>query len=344
VTSRQEIHIHRGPAILDRYSRMDLLVNPYGPSIRVQEALASAEGLHLPSDEKAAELMTRIAELIALPDDWILLGNGAEDLIRSVLVTAVGKGPVVVFPPTRGEGERIGRHLGSEILAVPRSHRFGVDLDLETCQSIPKGAVALVMSPNDPTGTCLSAQDAVRLSRCCELVIIDERHGEYSGRTLLPLVREFENMIVLRSFETWAGLSGFPIAYAVAPPKLANQIRWSVTDHEVAMGAIVAAIATLDDLRHVRGAVARVRDEKSRLYRTLRKLNMIRPLPSWANFILAHIERGERDYFVRELARREILVHRPPQPELQQYLRISATRAEETMALKQALIEAALPL
>jgi histidinol-phosphate aminotransferase len=227
---------------------------------------------------------------------------------------------------------------------VPRSHRFGVDLDLESCATIPKGAAAIVLSPNDPTGTCLSAQDAVRLSRCCDLVIIDERHSEYSGRTLLPLIREFENLIVLRSFETWAGLSGFPIAYAVSPPKLAAQIRRSSSDRRVATGAVVAALATLDDLAYVRGTVARVREEKSRLYRTLRKLNMIRPLPSWANFVLARVERGERDYFVRELARRDILVHRPLQPELDQYLRISASRAEETMALKQALIEAALPL
>jgi histidinol-phosphate aminotransferase len=346
VTSHQtsSIRIQRGPSVIDRYSRMDLLVNPYGPSIRVQEALASAEGLHLPSDDRAAELMTRIAEMLAVPDDWIALGNGAEDLTRSILASMAPGNSVVVCPPTNGEGERIAKQVGQDIHFVSRSHRFGVDLDLEMCATIPAGAVAIVLSPNDPTGTCLTAQDAVRLSRSCGLVIIDERHGEYSGRTLLPLVREFDNLIVLRSFEMWAGLSGFPVAYAVAPPKLTAQIRWSGPDQGVAMGAVVAALATLDDMAHVRGTVARVREEKSRLYRMLRKLNMIRPIPSWANFLLAHVERGERDYFVRELARRDILVYRPPQSELEQYLRISASRAEETMALKQALIDAARPL
>src|SRR5215211_3976735 len=163
---------------------MDLLVNPYGPSIRVQEALASAEGLYLPSDDRAAELITRIADLLAVPDDWIALGNGAEDLIRSILASTAPGHSVVVFPPTSGEGERIAKQLGLDVHVVRRSHRFGVDLDLESCATIPDGAVAIVLSPNDPTGTCLSAQDAVRLSRCCDLVIIDERHGEYSGRSL----------------------------------------------------------------------------------------------------------------------------------------------------------------
>jgi histidinol-phosphate aminotransferase len=346
VTSRptSSIHVHRIPASIDHYSRMDLLVNPYGPSIRVQEALASAEGLQLPSDDRATQLATRLAEMFDVTDEWIALGNGADDLIRTILVAADRSGPVVTFPPTDGEVERIARQVGLDVIEIARSHRFAVEIDLETCASIPAKSVALVMSPNDPTGTCLSVQDAVRLSRCCDLVIVDERHGEYSGRTLLPLVREFDNLIVLQSFETWAGLSGFPIAFAIAPQQVAARIRCNGPDRGVAMGAVIAAMATLDDLTYVRRTVSRVREEKSRLCRTLRKLNMVRPLPSWANFALAHVERGDRDYFFRELARREILVHRPQQPELDEYLRISATTAEETMALKQALIEAALQL
>jgi histidinol-phosphate aminotransferase len=323
---------------------LDLLVNPYGLSIRVQEALASADGLHLPADDRAVNLIARIAEWQAVPDEWIAVGNGAEDLTRSILSILAPEASVVVFPPTDGEGARIASEMGRAVIYVPRSHRFSVDLDQGICASIKRGAAAIVMSPNDPTGTCLSAQDAVRLSRSCQLVIIDERHGEYAARSLLPLVREFDNLILLRSFETWAGLAGFPIAFAVMPPKLAVRLRGSARDSSAATGAVVAALATLDDLRHMQGTVARVREEKSRLYRTLRKLNMVRPLPSWSNFLLTHVERGDRDHFVRELARRGILVHRPQQPELEQYLRISATRIEDTMALKQALIEAALPL
>ena len=85
----------------------------------------------------------------------------------------------------------------------------------------------------------------------------------------------------------------------------------------------------------------RVREEKSRLYRTLRKLNMIRPHPSWANFMLARIERGDPDMFEHALRDRAIVIHRPPHPELSNCFRISATTPEATGALKEALIEAA---
>ncbi|MFL5761203.1 MAG: aminotransferase class I/II-fold pyridoxal phosphate-dependent enzyme [Thermomicrobiales bacterium] len=335
--------LHSGPTA-ECPIRLDLLTNPYGPSMRVHEALASADDLHLPAEERAGELRSRLAGIVGVAPSWLTLGSGADELIRTVVIAAGRNGPVIVFPPTESEGERIARDLGQGLIARSRSHRFGVDLDAADCWSIPTGAVAVVMSPNDPTGTNLSAQDAVRLSRACKVVIVDERHGAYSGRSLVPLVREFDNVIVVQSLETWAGLSGFPVAYAIAPPKMSAIIASATPAHGVAMGSVVAACATLDDLAFMKGTIARVRDEKSRLYRTLRKLNMVRPLPSWANFVLVRVERGERDYFVRELADRKIRVHRPDQVELEDFFRVSATSAEQTHALKQALIEAALPL
>jgi histidinol-phosphate aminotransferase len=200
------------------------------------------------------------------------------------------------------------------------------------------------MSPNDPTGTELAPIDAVRLSRRCAVVVVDERHAEYGSRTLLPLVREFDNIIVLRSFEMWAGLLGLPVAYAIAPPRLAALIAGFASANPVATGGIIAAEATLDDVAYVQATVQRVREEKSRLYRTLRKLNMMQPLPSWANFLLAHVERGNAEWFRRELALRDVIVHHPPQPGLEDYLRISGTRPEHTNALKDALIEIAASL
>src|SRR5206468_11935703 len=118
----------------------------------------------------------------------------------------------------------LARSLGIELARFPRSSRFAVDVDPNGHWDLPRGATALVASPNDPTGTLLSAQDAVRLSRRCELVVVDERHGEYGGRSLVPLVREFDNVIVLQTFETWAGLSGFPFAFAIGPAKIVGQI------------------------------------------------------------------------------------------------------------------------
>ena len=88
-------------------------------------------------------------------------------------------------------------------------------------------------------------------------------------------------------------------------------------------------------------AVARIKDEKARMYRMLRKLNMVRPMPSWANFVLVRVERGDPSLYPDELLKREIRIHVPEQPELAGYFRISAVSHDATAALRAALSKSA---
>jgi histidinol-phosphate aminotransferase len=107
----------------------------------------------------------------------------------------------------------------------------------------------------------------------------------------------------------------------------------------VATGPLAAAHASLDDLRGLQQSVIRIKDEKARLYRMLRKMNMVRPMPSWANFIMVRVERGDSSLYPDELLRRDISVHIPDAPELAGYLRVSAASHDATAALRTALIE-----
>jgi histidinol-phosphate aminotransferase len=325
--------------------RLDSLVNPYGPSLRVFDALAGIDDLHSPAEQAEEVLRQRLAAGHRVPPGSIMLANGMDDLLTTLLLWWRDHGtPVILFPPADPSQERHAAIHGVETTSVHRGENFRLELDPSLAAELPPESLAIVDSPNDPTGSVLGAQEAVRLARACRVVAVDERHVEYGARTLLPLVREFENVLVLRTMETWAGLSWLPLAYAVGPPGLIERIAAFRPSATVARGALVAAEATLDDLPYVQATVRRVREERSRLYRSLRKLNMVRPFPSWGNFLLARIERGGRDFVVRELGRRGVVVACPPHPELSAYVRISATRPDQTDALRRALIELAADL
>jgi histidinol-phosphate aminotransferase len=328
----------RRTPVLSLPYRLDLLPNPYGPSLRVPEAIASVDDLHLPHPDRVSRLRRCIAELHGVGEPSIVLGNGIDELLLAAI--RLGSRPVLVFPPTDESTIRLAGLAGAEIVARERGERFEIELDAAD-RVLPANCMAIVQSPNDPTGTILTGQDVVRLARRMKLVIIDERHAAYSPRTLVPFTREFDNVVVLRSFEFWAGLTGLPIAYGIAPQRLAAALNECRFHRDVAIGPVIAAQATMEDLPWVGATVERVRDEKSRLYRTLRKLNMIRPLPSWANFLLAHVERGDPDHFQAELHRRGIHIHRPSHTSIDDCFRISATTGDATNALKCALIEAA---
>lgn len=324
--------------------RLDLLPNPYGPSPRVFDAVASLESSSQPSERLATCLRERLAGQIGVPPSWIVMAAGIDDLVLSILLWRRSLGPLALFPPTDIDVHRLARITDTETIDVARSDRFQLDLNRSDNIDLTGAATAVVMSPNDPTGTLLEVQDAVRLTRRADLLVVDERHGQYAMRSALPLVREFDGVVVLRTLETWAGLTAFPFAYAVARPKIAASIADYLPHPALSPASMIAATATLDDLRYINATIERIQIEKSRLYRTLRKLNMVRPLPSWGNFLLARIERGERDHYVAGLRDRGIVVHRPTGETLDRYVRISAVSPDATLALKQALIDLATDL
>jgi len=325
----------------DRLIRLDELANPYGPSLAVGEALAVDSGRAASPNCRLAELRHRVATQLRVDPSWVVIGNGADELLRSI-VAAFGVETIrLVFPPAAPHELLAFDPGGSHPIDIRRDLEFRPDIDLETAAELPAGAIAVIGSPSDPSGAVLPVVEAVRLCRACHLVAIDVRHGGFGARSLVPIVREFDNAVVIQSLETWAALDAFPIGWAVGHPKALARIA-AVAPREPAAGSVLAALATFDDLAWVLAMVRRVREERSRLYRMLRKLNLVQPLPSWANFLLARVERGDAVAIAAGLAERGIIVARPQAPELSRFLRISAGRPEETDALRRALIEIAL--
>jgi histidinol-phosphate aminotransferase len=318
--------------------RLDLLGNPLAPSLRVYEALSSELQLRRPAPLLEGALIERLAAMESVPPDWIAIGAGIDDLIVSVLRAYGREDNLVLFPPTDPSVARQADRLGIKPVLVPRSLQFTTDLDRSGLPAFPPNALTFIQHPNDPTGTPATVHDAVRMIRRSRLLVIDERHGGYGARSMLPLVREFDRVVVLRTFETWAGLASLPISFAVGAPEIISEIKRAGM-LAVSTAPLLAAHASLDDMRGLNLAVARVKDEKARMYRMLRKMNMVRPMPSWANFVMVRTERGDPSLYPDELLKRDIRVHVPEQPELAGYFRISAVSHEATAALRAAFID-----
>ena len=325
-------------------SRLDLIANPFGPVDSVIDAVHRFDGWASSSTDPAELLRVRLGAMAGVSADWIVLANGIDELARDDRPVAKSPGPTVLFPPSDPMLEVWLRRHSAQVEQVWRGKGFALPVE-PAGQRLPRGATAVVMSPNDPTGTIMTVQEAVRLSRQTSLVVIDERHAAYSPRTLAPLVREFDNLVLLQTFETFAALTAFPLAWAIAPPDIAREIAAHGRPSGLARASVVAGLAALDAEAEIKATVRQVMVEKGRLFRQLRKLSMISPpYPSWSNFLLARIERGTAAFFVPRLAERGISVFEIDSPKLPNHLRISGVSMEATSALKQALIEIALDL
>jgi histidinol-phosphate aminotransferase len=225
------------------------------------------------------------------------------------------------------------------VVRVARGSSRDGAISLDSASDLPHDGVAVIASPGDPLANVLSANDAVRLARSCAWLVIDERYADYAGQSLLSVASEFSNVIVLRSFQARLGATDANAGWAVGSPR-ARDLLANVSA-PLPPGIAQAVLAAGNDKAASRMLLSLVRDERSRLYRALRKLSYLQPLPSWGPFIAARVEVGRRDTLVSLLCARGIQVYAPQEPGLERYIRVGIGTRSAMETLRRALLEIA---
>src|SRR5699024_1463276 len=132
-----------------------------------------------PSEALADRLRERLGALAGVPASWVVLANGIDDLHAMIARWRTEHGPIVTFPPSDPKLDAWIGQYGGQVETMPRLNGFRLPIEAGD-SGLPRGSTALVMSPNDPSGTIIGVQDAVRLTRQCAVVVVDERHAAYS--------------------------------------------------------------------------------------------------------------------------------------------------------------------
>jgi histidinol-phosphate aminotransferase len=323
---------------IDAILKLDSNENPYGASFRVQEALATFDRYHHYPDAQARVVRERIAGYAGTTPDRLMLGNGADELIDLIFLATLDAGDEIIIPvPTFGVYRARAELFGGRAVEVKRLADFDLDTDAILAAVSDRTKLIVVTSPNNPTGNLATNQQIVRLLQTNALVVVDEAYFEMSGRTVLPLVGEFDNLVVLRTMSKWAGLAGLRIGYGVFPRYVANQL-WKVKPpFNVNQAALVAVEASLDDVEYLHGTLSRIRAERNRMFRKLKRLEYLTPYPSHANFFLCRVTRGNAHDIHQRLADRGIMVRAYGDPLLRDCLRITVGKPEDTDRLMTAL-------
>lgn len=323
---------------IDAIVKLDTNENPYGTSIRVHEALATFDRYHRYPDAEQTAARRRIGEYAGAPPERIIIGNGSDELLDLLLMATIDPGDEVIVPePTFSEYVLRPPLFGGVPVQVPRHSDFELDLEAIERALTDRTKLIILTSPNNPTGNLVTSQQLVRILRTGALVVVDEAYFEFSTRTLLPYTREFDNIVVFRTFSKWAGLAGLRLGYGIFPPALAEAIWRIKQPFNVSAAGLKAIEAVLDDVDYLQETVSRIRVERGRLYRALRKLNFLEPYPSLGNFILCRVTRGDAHDIYNRLYQRGILIRKYSSPELRDYLRISVGKPEDTRAVIDAL-------
>jgi histidinol-phosphate aminotransferase len=323
-----------------RIIKLDANENPYGPSPRVWEMLARAEGIHQYPDALHREIRGYLSGYTGLDADWLMVGNGSDELIDLLLRLLLQPGDEIIdCVPTFAMYRFSAEVCGGRAVAVPRRADFSLNLPAIADAVTDRTRAIFVASPNNPTGNLLGRPELEALLELGPPVVLDEAYYEFAGVSYFDLVPERENLVVLRTFSKWAGLAGLRVGYGAFPEWLRRNLWKIKPPYNVGVAAQVAVRATFADLPYLQDTVARIIAERSRLLAGLRALPFLAPLPSAANFIYCPVVQGEARDVYAHLAQRGIFVRYYDRPFLRNALRISIGRPEENDTVLGALAE-----
>jgi histidinol-phosphate aminotransferase len=317
--------------------RLDSNTNLFGPNPairRVLEREAAGDFALYPAPMHDA-LRNAIAAHHGLDPAEILVGAGADELIDVAVRAFVNPGePVAVAVPTFELYSYCARVEDARVVEVPLLKDFALDADAV----LRAGAkLTFIASPNNPTGNAHPAADLERVIRgSLGLVVIDEAYAEFCDQNFLNRVREFPNLIALRTFSKAHGLAGLRVGYAAARREVIQRLARVKMPFSVGALSERIAIEALSDDGFVRHSREIVTAERPWLAEQLTSLGL-HPFPTDANFML--VEVGPRlEALLRKLAAKGIAVRALPKV-LDGCLRLTIGRREHNERLVAAIAE-----
>ena len=249
--------------------------NPYGPSPKVYEAIASARPERYP---EPGRLIEALAGYAGAPPENVVIGAGMDGVMDTLTRLFLDPGDrAVIYPPTFSYYEILTVTAGADPLFLPRGPEF------EVPSEVPSGIkMIFICSPNNPTGDTIPEEDLRGIVEAAEgIVFLDEAYAEFSDQNFLPLVEDYDNLVVGRTTSKAFGLAGMRLGYAVAPDWIGREYRRAAPPFfGVTTPSVAAGVAALEDLEHMRRSVEAIRLERDRLMAAIPEFR-----PSGGNFL-----------------------------------------------------------
>ena len=311
--------------------------NAYPPSPRAMAALRAVDAdlLRRYPHPAANEFRRSAAAVLDVDPEWILAGNGSDDLLTMLMRAVAAPDRPVAYPvPTYVLYRTLAAMQEAPVVETPFDDAYALPVD-----ALARAAAALtiVANPNSPSGTAapLDALEALA-ARLGGVLVIDEAYVEFADRSALDLVRRSDRVVVLRTLSKSHGLAGLRLGFAVAQPPLLEGLAKVKDSYNVDAVAARVGAAAIADVSYTRAQVTRIRDARRRLGAALADLGF-RVWPSQANFVLARPPDGNARRLYEGLRSRDILVRYFDEPRLADALRITVGTEAQNARLTAAL-------
>ncbi len=299
-------------ASADGLVKLDAMENPYGlpePLRRdIAEAVAAADFNRYP-DPTAPALVRRLRQVMDIgPEHGVLLGNGSDEIIHIIIQCVARPGAVVLAPrPSFVMFGLYAQFAGLRYVGVPLREDFDLDAGafMEAMRE-HRPAVVFIAYPNNPSGNLFPEEVLARIVAAAPgLVVIDEAYHAFAGKSFMPRLGEFPNLVVMRTLSK-LGLAGIRLGYAVGRPGWIGEFDKVRPPYNVNVLTQVVAERVLAHHNVLDAQARSISADRERLARELGALPHTRVFPSEANFLLIRVPDAPKVF--EGMRRRGVLV------------------------------------
>ena len=314
--------------------------NPYPASPRVLQAVLQAgSDLRLYPDPEATALREAIARSNGLEAAQVFCGNGSDEVLAFAFA-AFFAGKTLCAPDiTYSFYPVYADFFGVDYRTVPLKEDFTVDVP-GLCQGCP----IVLANPNAPTGLMLPISEIRRLAEHTrahgQVLLVDEAYAAFAPENALPLLQEFDNLLIVRTFSKSHSLAGMRVGYALGAPELIDllrRVRDSFNSYPVDRLAQAAAKAAIEDEDYNAVAVQRIVEARDTCFRRLQEAG-IEALPSATNFLFVRAHQTNAAPVQQALREEGILVRHFAKGRLAPWLRVTIGTQQDMAKVTDALI------
>ena len=315
-----------------QYIKLNTNESPYLPSPAVIAAVSEheVEKLRLYSDPACADLLKAAAAHFGLQPEQIMPGNGSdENLFFALRAFCDADHPLAYADITYGcYGVWCGlMHIPSHIIPLKE------DFTLDPKDYYGLNQTIVLANPNAPTGIALPRAEIEGILKANpnNVVIVDEAYVDFGGESCVPLIDQYENLLVVQTFSKSRQLAGARLGLAMGNAALIadlNRVKFSLNPYNINRLTLKAGQAALEDTAYFDRTRAAIVDTRAWTKQQLEQRGFA-VLDSRSNFLFASANRRDGKILYKELKKNGILVRHFDAPRIQNWLRITIGTSEQ---------------
>jgi histidinol-phosphate aminotransferase len=307
--------------------------NPYPPSPKVQKVLEAFEAgvLRKYPDPLCTELIDALSKEYGVSKDRIFVGVGSDDVLAMSFLTFFNSKKPIVFPDITYSFYDV----WADVFRIPYEMiplKDDFTINTEAFVNTDCGGV-VIPNPNAPTGVFLetSAIEEIIKAHQDSVVIIDEAYVDFGGRSVLPLIDKYENLLVVQTFSKSRSLAGSRIGFAFGSEKLIkylSDVKFSFNSYTMDSITQKIGAAALSDKEYFTETTKKIVKTREYFKKEVSKLGFTFP-DSMSNFVFIHHDQYNAKDLFAALKENNIFVRYFDKPRINDYLRVTIGTKED---------------